>query len=375
MSSWCALSEALEELKKHRRQEKDHYRAPAMLTWKLPRLLNVHQVPKVFHEDGIICGYRSPPSSATACVLSLFQMTNETLNIWTHFIPTWYFLWRTLALLLSPGFLHDPYLWPLCVYLLSCCIYPLMSTCAHTFSVMSTQARHICFFLDYGALSLYSLGSAIAYSAYIFPDRWVNSTFHLWFVSWAVLNTVISTGMSCYSRLGFPFLHYNLHLIERFPEEGRPRLSKVLRVTAFAYPYLFDSIPLYYRLFLCSGQDCTHNAALTMHIWHSILAWLTGFLFATHLPERLAPGRFDYVGHSHQLFHVFGIMGTYFQMEALIMDMNLRKKWLLDHSFMPSPSGTLGVWGSAMLTSLLLIAVYSWALYWKPKEQENRKNN
>ncbi|KAG8574905.1 hypothetical protein GDO81_009383 [Engystomops pustulosus] len=204
-----------------------------MLSWKLPRLLNVHQVPKVFHEDSIICGYRSPTCSATACVLSLFQLTNETLNIWTHFIPTWYFLWRLLALLSSPGSYHDPYLWPLFVYLLSCCIYPLMSTCAHTFSVMSTQARHICFFLDYGALSMYSLGSAIAYSAYIFPDRWVNSTFHLWFVSWAVFNTIISTGMSCYSR---------------FPEEARPRLSKVLRVTAFAYPYLFDSIPVFYRV-------------------------------------------------------------------------------------------------------------------------------
>ncbi|CAM9287142.1 unnamed protein product [Lampetra planeri] len=44
---------------------------------------------QVFHEDGIIYGYRHPHSSATDCVLSLFQLTNETLNIWTHFLPTW----------------------------------------------------------------------------------------------------------------------------------------------------------------------------------------------------------------------------------------------------------------------------------------------
>ncbi|XP_063781591.1 membrane progestin receptor gamma isoform X2 [Pseudophryne corroboree] len=329
-----------------------------MLSWKLPRLLTVQQVPKVFHEDSIICGYRSPRSSATACVLSLFQMTNETLNIWTHFIPTWYFLWRMLSLLSSPGALHDPYLWPLLVYLLSCCIYPLMSTCAHTFSVMSTQARHICFFLDYGALSLYSLGSAIAYSAYVFPDRWVNSIFHQWFVSCAVFNSIISTGMACYSR---------------FPEETRPRLSKVLRTTAFAHPYLFDSIPLFYRLFLCSGDDCTHNAALTMHIWHTILAFLTGFLFATHLPERLAPGCFDYVGHSHQLFHVCAILGTYFQMEVLIMDMNLRRTWLFNNSSMPTFSNTVGAWCLAILISLVLIAAFSWALYWKPESREKKR--
>ncbi|KAG8440810.1 hypothetical protein GDO86_006519 [Hymenochirus boettgeri] len=170
-----------------------------MLSWRLPRLLTVQQVPKVFHEDSIISGYRSPYSSATACILSLFQMTNETLNIWTHFIPTWYFLWKMLSLM-HHGFWDDPFFWPLLVYLQSCCIYPLMSTFAHTFSVMSTKARHIWFFLDYGALSLYSLGSAIAYSAYVFPDRWVGSSFHLWFVSSAVLNAVICTGLACYSR-------------------------------------------------------------------------------------------------------------------------------------------------------------------------------
>ncbi|KAE8618555.1 hypothetical protein XENTR_v10009419 [Xenopus tropicalis] len=338
-------------------ENKTGLQTSSMLSWKLPRLLTIQQVPKVFHEDSIICGYRSPCSSATACILSLFQMTNETVNIWTHFIPTWYFLWKMLSFLYS-GFWDDPFLWPLLVYQLSCCIYPLMSTCAHTFSVMSTKARHICFFLDYGAVSLYSLGAAIAYSAYVFPDRWVGGTFHRWYVFCAVMNTGICTALACYSRI---------------PEVARPRLSKVLRTTAFAYPYLFDSIPLFYRLFLCSGSGCAQNAALPMHIWHSILAFLTAFLFATHLPERLAPGCFDYVGHSHQLFHVCGILGTYIQMEVLIKDMNLRKKWLMDKDNIPSFSNTLGAWGLGMIMSFIVIACFSLALYWKPQTQKNKR--
>lgn len=44
---------------------------------------------QVFWEDGIMSGYRCPTSSALDCVLSSFQMTNETVNIWTHFLPTW----------------------------------------------------------------------------------------------------------------------------------------------------------------------------------------------------------------------------------------------------------------------------------------------
>lgn len=59
--------------------------------------------PQVFHEQGILFGYRHPQSSATACILSLFQMTNETLNIWTHLLPFWYLPvpW-TAHLLLDP---------------------------------------------------------------------------------------------------------------------------------------------------------------------------------------------------------------------------------------------------------------------------------
>ncbi|XP_016320893.1 membrane progestin receptor gamma-A-like [Sinocyclocheilus anshuiensis] len=234
---------------------------------KLPQVFTINQVPKVFHEDGIISGYRHPCSSAKDCVLSLFQLTNETLNIWTHFLPT---------------------------------------CCAHTFSTMSERARHICFFFDYGALSFYILaGSAITYS-YSFPDKWVNSTFHKYYVPIAVVNSVISTALACYSRCSGKL---------------NQKLCKCLWIIAFIYPYLFDNIPLFYRIFVCNGEGCTVNEASTVHCQHTSLAVLTGFLFATHLPERLAPGSFDYIGHSHQLFHVFAIIGTHFQMTAIELDM------------------------------------------------------
>ncbi|XP_007479697.2 membrane progestin receptor gamma isoform X5 [Monodelphis domestica] len=203
-----------------------------MLSLKLPKLFNIDQVPPVFHERGIICGYRHPQSSAIACVLSLFQMTNETLNIWTHLLPSWYFMWRFMATLYMVDFWNDSYSWPLLIYLSTSFIYPFASSCAHTFSSMSKNARHICYFLDYGAVNLFSLGSAIAYSAYTFPDMLVRTTFHHYFVSLAVLNTILSIGLSCYSR---------------FLELQKPKLCKTLRILAFAYPYAWDTVPIIYR--------------------------------------------------------------------------------------------------------------------------------
>ncbi|KAJ6662928.1 hypothetical protein lerEdw1_011132 [Lerista edwardsae] len=328
----------------------------AALSLKLPRLLNTHQVPKVFQEQGILFGYRHPRSSATDCLVSVFQMTNETVNIWTHFLAAWYFLWKLLALLYARDVWNDPFAWPFLAYVVTCCIYPLTSSAAHTFSTMSSRARHICYFFDYGALSLYTLGSAIAYSAYVFPEEWLGSPFHQHYVSIAVLNTVISTTLSCYSR---------------FIEMERPRFSKVTRTIAFAYPYMFDSIPLFYRLYSCTARNCTENA-IPIHCLHTVFAWLTCFLFATHLPERLAPGHFDYFGHSHQLFHICGISGTHFQMEALLVDMKERRERLLASLPAPTFSQTFGSVLVSSIISLLIIAAFSMTLYSLPKCSRKR---
>nr|XP_033775902.1 D-glucuronyl C5-epimerase isoform X3 [Geotrypetes seraphini] len=305
---------------------------------------------QVFHEESIITGYRQPWSSATDCVISIFHMSNETLNIWTHFLPTWYFLWKLLASVWVLDVCHDSYSWPLVVFLVSCCIYPFASSCAHTFSVMSTQARHICFFFDYGALSLYSLGSAIAYSTYSFPEMWLPSVFHDWYVPIAVMNTAVCTGISCYSR---------------FPEIKRPLLSKVIRTLAFTYCYLFDSVPLLYRLYVGADESSAENEVNLGHLKHTMLAFLTGFLFASHLPERLAPGRFDYIGHSHQLFHVCAIFGTHFQLESITLDMAMRRDRLAASLPRPSFALTFGAVATSVVLSLMLTATFSMALYRK----------
>ncbi|KAM4013954.1 membrane progestin receptor delta [Anomaloglossus baeobatrachus] len=323
-----------------------------MLSIKLPQLLRVQQMPRVFWEDGIMSGYRHPKSSALDCLLSSFQMTNETVNIWTHFLPTWYFLWRFLLLSSSLDFRGEPYNWPLLVYMMLVCLYPFTSSFAHTFSSMSAQARHICYFLDYGALSLYSLGCAFTYGAYVMPDRWVNGPLHRYYVPIAAFNTFICTGLSCYSR---------------FLEVDRPALSKFFRSAAFVHPFVFDNIPLFYRLLFCFGDDCNWNEAVPLHLYHLFFAFLTGFLFASHLPERLAPGRFDYFGHSHQLFHVCAVLGTHFQMEAVLSDRSSRQAWLSSHSEADSLAGTLGVVATSVLGNVILICFFTATLLWSPR--------
>ncbi|XP_010642283.1 membrane progestin receptor delta, partial [Fukomys damarensis] len=117
-------------------------------------------------------------------------------------------------------------------------------------------------------------GCAFPYASYSMPASWLHGRLHRLFVPAAALNSFLCTSLSCYSR---------------FPELESPGLSKVLRTAAFAYPFLFDNLPLFYRLGLCWGRthSCGQEALSSSHTYHLLCALLTGFLFASRLPERL----------------------------------------------------------------------------------------
>lgn len=55
-------------------------------------------------------------------------------------------------------------------------------------------------FTFFTVICCYTTGSAISYTAYIFPDKWVNGFFHQCYLPIAVLNTLLCTTLSCYSR-------------------------------------------------------------------------------------------------------------------------------------------------------------------------------
>ncbi|KAM7157115.1 membrane progestin receptor gamma isoform 4-T5 [Molossus nigricans] len=200
-------------------------------------------------------------------------------------------------------------------------------------------------------------GSAIAYSAYSFPDTLVCTTFRDYYVTLAVLNTIFSTGLSCYSR---------------FLELQTPRLCKMLRVLAFAYPYTWDSLPIFYRLFVFPGESTQHEATL-YHQKHMAMTLLASFFYSAHLPERLAPGCFDYIGHSHQLFHVCVILATHMQMEAILLDKTLRKEWLLANSRALSFPQIAGAILLCLIFSLSNIIYFSAALYRMPEPELHKK--
>ncbi|XP_063958423.1 membrane progestin receptor gamma-B-like [Lytechinus pictus] len=305
------------------------------------KLLRFNQVPSDFHEPFIISGYRSCRSSVASCLVSAIQGSNETINFWTHFIPAMWFGWTTLRQVTDGTVIGDPFSWPLICFLLSSFLYLIASSMAHLFNCISLPARYVTFFFDYGAISIYSFGCSIAYYAYVFPPELLLTVFHQVYLVVAMCAAVMCTFLACYSR--FSSNHFMYH-------SGR--------LPAFMIPYIWCSLPLFYRLLFCTEPNPDSNAAL-FHVRHILGAVATAFVYASRFPEVLAPGTFDFIGQSHQLFHIGGVFATYTQYRAFSLDMSERRQFLVEAVGLPTVGNTQRAFLVVLTLNLLIIWAYS----------------
>lgn len=74
-------------------------------------------------------------------------------------------------------------------------------------------------------------------------------------------------------------------------------------------------------------------------------------------------------GHSHQLFHVCGVLGTHFQMKAVERDMALRRPWLLQNSIPITLSNSAGVALLSVVVNLIIVISYSLPLLCDSKKK------
>ena len=308
-------------------------------------LFNRDQVPEHFKELFIVSGYRLPGCSLVDCCLSVFKLNNETLNFWTHFLPAMYFWHMTYRTFTAFDALSDTHTWPLLAYMSGVCIFPFVSAVAHAFNTMSERARHICFFLDYAALGIFTVGCAIAYKAYIFPTSLIGGLYHQLFLPIAAIFAVASLFVTCQSR----FMPNNA-------------LKKAIRTCAFALPYAFGSVPMIYRILGCDESECTQRA-LRLHSFQLLFAALSTLIYMAHIPERLWPGRFDIIGHSHQFFHVFTIVAVYLQVNGLTLDMLDRRDELVACDATPTPVASLTLMLAVLLIDVIVLHFFISQLY------------
>nr|XP_033815368.1 membrane progestin receptor epsilon [Geotrypetes seraphini] len=306
-------------------------------------LLRWDQVPDDFVECFILSGYRKLHCTAQECLASIFQPTNETLNFWTHFIPLVMCLSKfgRLFFLATDLPFHHPSLLPLWCYASGVVLTFAMSCTAHVFSCHSLRLRTAFFYLDYASISYYGFGSTVAYYYYLLPQLTLLDSNAMtpylrgagWHVDYAQLLRLYSsfvlpvafvlavtcTFACCQSRAGdcaYPF---------------------AVRTFVFVMP-LSMACPVMIESLLFDLQR--KNPTLFLYFYRRYF-WLlvAAFFNVSKIPERIQPGLFDIVGHSHQLFHIFTFLSIHDQMFYVEDGLG---QFLKSPPAAPTFSGTLG---------------------------------
>ena len=139
------------------------------------KLWSMYDLPHWYHTYGkILNGYRYELYNMSVCqaIKSLFQIHNETMNIWTEYLP--FIIEITLLVYLcvfEPDFianhgLHTQIIIPLCLFI--ALFRAVISGTAHLFHCMNAEISRYCWNMDYISIILYSASGAIIWSHFLF---------------------------------------------------------------------------------------------------------------------------------------------------------------------------------------------------------------
>lgn len=244
----------------------------------------------------IIRGYRFSESK-TDCVRSVLRMSNETVNIWSHalglvivlaiafyFYPTSHnFSLSTTADVLMAA-----------VFFVAACKCLVCSTMWHTMNSIAEQSlmeRFAC--VDYTGISLLIASSIMTAEYTAFYCEPVSRTVY----------------MAATAALGLGGVIVPWHPFFNRADQSWARVAFYVSLAVSGF------IPVF-QLNLTRGPAWSYE--FYAPIARSIGVYLLGAcVYASKIPERWWPGGFDYVGGSHNLWHLAVLGGILFHYMAM----------------------------------------------------------
>lgn len=261
--------------------------------------------------DHILQGYRPQLETVRDCIRSAFAyLHNETINIHSHSIGGAFFaaliplhLLRTHFPfpLFSYGPVDDPTPIPptlydklaLTVYLICATACLGLSSWFHTVQCHSKEMCDAAHRGDYIGIVVLIVGSILPGMHYSFHDNIVLQIIYMT----AITVAGITSGYIVLSP------HHRSH-----------RWHRTLTFIALG---LSAVIPVVHVIIAKGLQHSRQSMSLDLVIAGGASYIFGAVLYAARFPEHRWPGRFDYFGSSHQIFHCFVLLGAWCQYAAL----------------------------------------------------------
>ena len=257
------------------------------------KLLTIEELPDYFAPYAfVLTGYRVD-FSWRLCWESLFRMHNETLNVWTEFVPALFSLVAVfVALNLDPVMLEASKTDRLFValgLLGALVIRPIASGLAHLLHCQSRRAFVVWWGVDYVSICLCVLCISVCFGRWTFACLPQQQVFFAISECGLFASTIISV---------------------LFVASAAVRTGSFILFVAFAV-----GTPFIYQLSTKWHGGASSDVPDDYIMWwvlNSVFVALGLLVKAAMIPERFWPGKFDIIGSSHQWWHVCITAGNTF---------------------------------------------------------------
>lgn len=256
------------------------------------KIYSFRELPAHLQDNDCILHHYRAYYTVKECLKSVFDIHNETVNIWSHFLGSLFYavlLFMTYYNLPAGAAAGDYVI--MTVFLAAAAKCLLCSSIFHTLSPHKRHAYHLRFlYLDYCGISTLICGSFATYLHYGFYNKPFWQCFYYAVVALLELGGMLLPLFDFFSRVQFRVWRTLIYI-------GMGVVLFVLCCHAMWDVGIAKFV----------GMIGPANIA------GELLIYLAGaFIYLVRYPERLIPGRVDLLCHSHQIWHVCILVASFF---------------------------------------------------------------
>ncbi|CAG9462108.1 unnamed protein product [Pedinophyceae sp. YPF-701] len=308
---------------------------PEAVMETLDRLLHYREIPPFLQDNPFIHGGYRPVTTVKSAFRSVFKIHNETLNIWTHLAGClWFFVLTCTFAVSGPTELYERavptfhrmheiliarvvrmdrewwtvHRWPVFLYMAAVCLCLSLSSLCHSLYCCAQHVSDFMWQFDYLGITTLIVASKVPVFYYGFACE----------PNWRILYLSISAAMGA--------LGVALSVVPFFRKPG----LHTMRAVCYIGMGVWGAAPAIHFLMLHLHDPENSGWEHVRSAFHLIVAqgaiYILGAVFyAGRIPERFFPGKFDIVGHSHQIFHVAVVLAAFVHYEAVVLLLHWRE--------------------------------------------------
>lgn len=265
------------------------------------RLYNYEEIPDYLkHNQYLVNGYRVN-LSVLQCIRSMFDIHNETCNIWSHLLGAVIFIIVGICTVSS---FENPHVEDFVVngiYMGCAVVLMLNSTIFHIFNCCSQEVYCWTARLDYSGISLMITGSFYPPMYYAFK---CNPNWRIFYLT--IISIVGVAGL----------------ILGLLPVAAAPRFRVLRAVYGLTFGWI-SLVPVFHLLYLL-GFEVVWGPGKWMLLM-GVLYTIGALFYASLVPERWYPGKYDYGLSSHVIWHFFIVAAALVHLYACLEAFKLNR--------------------------------------------------